>query len=271
MTSLTTKLTVISATCLIFLVLFILSFIGSYLFVPSFTKLLRTKEKVFWCLAFVRAMFGLGASTVALWFLFMDDILRNDIVDGKNVTSFIAVYVTVGFFVFESAALFSSNAYFRFFDPFLFSHHFLCLIGYSIATVYDGKGHFFAVVGILLEMTTPFSCFCWMLLKCEMTHLAIWKLNQLVLIHLFHARTTLEGYLYYKYFEQWENVKEGMPVAISTIMLTQLTLNFFLLTPYWTYKKTMQLSNPIDWNHPENIATSATNGYIRSKNKKKKH
>ena len=260
LTSLRTKLTVMTGSWLFFFFLFLAGFVVSYLFVPSFTKRLRTKEKVFWCLAFVRAVFGFVASVSALWFLFVDDILTNDIVDGRNVTTFISVYLTAGYFLFEFLALSFSNVYFRFFEPFLFVHHFLSVIGFSVALCCDGKGHFFAVVGLLLEMTTPFSCFCWMLLKCDMAKLRIWKLNQLVLVHLFHTRTTLEGYIYYKYYQQWDNVREGMPIAISVMVLSQVTLNFFLLTPYWTYKKMMQLFNPVDWNHPETIKSSATNG-----------
>ena len=223
MTSLQTKATVVAATGLFFLVLFFLSLLLSRLFVDSFTRRLRAKEKVFWCLAIARATFGFGASVVSIWFLFFDDLLRKDVVHANNVTTFMAIYVTVGFFTFECVALFSSNIYFRFFDPFLFTHHFLSLVGYCIAIAFDGKGHFFAVVGLLLEMTTPFSCFCWMLLKCEMTSLRIWKLNQMVLVHLFHCRTTLEGYFYYMYFSQWDNVREGMPLAISMTLLVQLT------------------------------------------------
>lgn len=275
MTSLQTKLTVAAGTCLFFLLLFLLSFLLSYLFVDSFTRRLRAKEKVFWCLAFVRAAFGFGASAVGIWYLFFDDLLRKDVVHANNVTTFVTVYVTVGFFTFECVALFSSNIYFRFFDKFLFAHHFLSLVGYCIATACDGKGHFFAVVGLLLEMTTPFSCFCWMLLKCDMAHLRIWKINQLVLVHLFHCRTTLEAYFYYMYFSQWDNVKEGMPLPISVTMLVQLTANFFLLTPYWTYKKMTQLFNPVDWNHPELAKTTATNGSSAAggstRTKSKKH
>ena len=251
MSSLETKFTVIFGTCLFFLVLFTSSYVGSYLFVPSFTTKLRSKEKVFWCLAFIRAVFGFSASFVGVWYLLVDDLLLKDVTNANNVTTFMAVYVTVGFFLLECILLFASNIYFRFFDPYLFLHHFLSLIGYSIASAYDGKGHFFGIVGLLLEATTPFSCFCWVLLKCEMTRLRIWRLNQLILVHLFHCRTTLEGFFYYMYITRWEVIKAEMPVPISVILLTQLTMNFFVFTPYWTYKKMVQLLNPVDWNHPE--------------------
>ena len=246
-----TKLTITTLSFSFFLVLLILSYFASYVFVDTFRTKLRTKEKVFWCLAFVRAMFGFCATAVGLWFLIMDDSLHKDVASATNVTSYMATYSTFGFFIFECTALLTSNIYFQYFDSFLFIHHFLSLIGFIIVTTYNGKGHFFVAVGLLLEGTTPFSCFCWMLLKCKMAHLHIWRLNQLILVHLFHCRTTLEGYLFLKYFSQWDNVSVNMPLAASTLLLTQLTLQFFVLTPYWTYKKMYQLFNPVDWNHPE--------------------
>ena len=273
-TSLETRLTVIALAFLSFFALFVLSYVGSYLFVPSFSTKLRSKDKIFWGLTLVRAMFGFSATAVGLWYLFVDNILVKDIASGHNVTTFMTIHIAVGFFLFECVSLITSNIYFHFFDSFLFAHHFLCLIGYSIAVSYDGKGHFFGVIGLLLEATTPFSCICWMLLKCKMAHLKIWKLNQLVLVHLFHCRTTLEGYLYYMTFTQWDNVKENIPVPITAIMLTQLTLNFFVLTPYWTYKKMSQLFNPVDWNHPELAKTqvvangTARNGHTRTKKRR---
>ena len=251
LSSVETKLSVIGITFCFFLALFVLSYFGSLLFLDTFKRKLRSKEKIFWCLAFVRAMFGFSSSAIGIWFLAVDGSLHNDVVNANSVTSFMAVYYAVGFFIFECTALFTSNAYYRFFDSFLFIHHSLSLVGYSIVAAYGGKGHFFAVVGLLLEGTTPFSCFCWMFLKCNMAHLPIWKLNQLVLVHLFHCRTTLEGYFFLKSAYQWDNISANMPMAISIMLYTQLTLQFFVLTPYWTYKKMNQLFSPVDWNHPE--------------------
>ena len=42
-----------------------------------------------------------------------------------------------------------------------------------------------------------------------------------------------------------------MPLPLKTLLYTQLTLQFFILTPYWTYKKMGQLYNPVDWNFPD--------------------
>ena len=250
-TSLETKLSVIALAFLAFLALFVLCYVGSYLFVPSFRTKLRSKDKIFWGLSLVRAIFGICSTAVGLWYLFVDDILLKDTVNAHNVTTFMTAFITTGFFLFECVSLIVFNIYFRFFDKFLFAHHFLIFIGFCISISFNGKGHFYGIVGLLLESTTPFSCICWMLLKCDMAHLTIWKLNQLLLVHFFHCRTTLEAFLFYMTYIHWENVKENLPVPIIVMMLLSLTLNFFVLTPYWTYKKMSQLFKPVDWNHPE--------------------
>ena len=250
MRTLETALTVVASTFIVASVVFILSYVTSYRFVLTFRARLRTKEKVFWCLAFVRALFGFVASFLGFWYLAFDNTLHRDVVKGHTQTSFLAVYISVGFFIFECLALFSSNIIFRSFDPFLAVHHSLSLIGFSMAAYY-GNTHFFAIVGLLLEMTTPFTCFCWMLLKAGKADTFIWQFNQLLLVHLFHCRTTIEGFFFYKSYYQWTNIYLNMPLPLKTLLYTQLTLQFFILTPYWTYKKMGQLYNPVDWNFPD--------------------
>ena len=244
-----TKLLVISLTFFASLLVFCASYFASYTFV-TFRSKLRTKEKVFWCLSFVRALFGFVSTFIGFWYIAFDDTLQKDVVNGSSQTSFLAVYVFVGFFLFECSALFSSIALFGGFDSFLVAHHALSLLSFGTSACCD-TAHFFAVVGMLLEMTTPFSCLCWLLLKAGMAQLPIWKINQIVLVHLFHCRTTLEGYIFYKIYMQWENVRHHMPQPIFWLLIVQLTLQFFILTPYWSYKKMGQLFNPVDWNHPE--------------------
>ena len=96
-------------------------------------------------------------------------------------------------------------------------------------------------MGLLLEMTTPYACACWMMIKCGIAHRRIWRLNQYLLIHLFHCRTVVEVYTFYMYFSQWENVKEDLPLPISVMFISLMATGLFLLTPYWTHRKTMQL------------------------------
>ena len=234
-------------------------FFVSYLFFWSFETFrtrLRSKEKVFWCLGFIRAVYGFVGFFFGFWYVALDDALHKDVVNAVTVSSFISLHIFIGFFVFENMALFLSCIIFRNFDPFLTLHHALSLLGGSMVAIL-GKGHYFSMVGLLLEMTTPFSCFCWMFLKAKKAHLLIWKINQYILVHLFHCRTTVEGYTIYVIYSQWENMRTNMPGVICVFLYLQLSLQFTLLTPYWTYKKMMQLFNPVDWNHPELQAEKA--------------
>ena len=248
-TSSEVKLYTLIITFISFTAIFFLSYFLSFSFATF--KGLRTKEKVFWCLAFVRGIFGVNCTLIGLWYLAVDEVLKENVVHSTTTTSHIAIYYCVGFFIFECFFLYSSNIIFRTFDPALFAHHTLALIGYSIAMYYNNKVHFFAVVGLLEEMSTPFTCLCWMLLKAKMTSSIIWKTNQLILIHLFHCRTMLEGYFFYMTYWQWDIVWNEMPLPLFLCLYIQVSLQFFILTPYWTYKKTNQLFDPIDFNHPK--------------------
>ena len=243
------KAAMIAGTYLATTAIFIVSYFGSFQF-TTFKSYLRTKEKVFWCLSFVRAVFGIVATSFGLWYLVVDDTLSKDVVKATTVSSHIAVYICVGFFLFESSALFTSNVLFRYFDSFLALHHVLSVVCYSIVVYYD-KMHFFSLTGLILEMTTPFTCLCWMLLKAKLAHTMLWKVNQIVLVHLFHCRTTIEGYMVYMTYQQWDNVITNTPIVAMIALYGTIALTFFLLTPYWTYKKMMQLFKPVDWNHPE--------------------
>ena len=196
------------------------------------------------------------AAFLALWYLLVDDTLSKDVVNATTVSSHIAVYICVGFFLFESSALFSSNFIFGNFNTYLALHHSLTLFGYFVALYYDTKCHFFCVVGLFQEIITPFTCLSWMLLKAKLGYTTVWKVNQLVLVHLFHCRTTLEGYLFYMTYQQWDNIITNMPIVAMIAMYSTITLEFLFLTPYWTYKRMLQLFKPADWHSIINAATN---------------
>ena len=231
----------------------------SCLFISSLSSTYRrlsNREKVFWHLSIVRAFFGIFATYHGLWTILYDKPIFENIVSGKTQESYFGVMFTTGFFIFECSTLFASNIYFRFIDWNLALHHLLSLIGYLLAVYYD-TNHFFGVVGLLLEMTTPFSAVCWLLIKAKKADTKLWRVNQHILIHLFHCRTTLELYLWWMTISNLELVYNEMPLPIGILMYVELALINFYLTPMWTYKKTCQLFNPIDWNHPDSSKSPA--------------
>ena len=245
------KIYTILYTLLLFTIVFIVSFLASYNF-HTFKNVLRTKEKVFWCLAFVRAIFGFTGSAIGFYYLAMDDTLKKDVVHAKTISSILATYYAIGFFIFECAAFYISCVVFRFFDKFLFLHHTYSLFCYSLVGYYD-KGHYFSAVGLILESSTPFTCLCWMLLKTDYAHTLLWKVNQLILVHLFHCRTIIEAYLLFVSYYQWNAIRSEMPVPLFWCLYTIVPLQLTVVTPYWTYKKTEQLMNtkPKDFNHSD--------------------
>ncbi|XP_076448424.1 protein CLN8-like [Babylonia areolata] len=208
---------------------------------------LRLKEKVFWNLAVVRSVFGVLCIVVGVWGIFCDTALNRDVVLATSPTSHVAADVTVGFFIFECLALTASDVYFRTFSHLLQVHHWISLVGFVVVLVTDA-GHAFAVRGLTLEMTTPFSCLCWTLLKAGRERSLLWKANQFLLVHTFHLRNVVELMIWYVTYQNWDNVWAHMPLALFVTLYGQLVLVTFFMTPFWTLKKTRQLICPVDWN-----------------------
>lgn len=121
--------------------------------------------QVFWCLAATRAVFGVQGTGAGLRALLEDGPVFSDKVRGQTGWSWFSVLTACGFFIFENVTLHGSNLVFRSFDVPLATHHAFALAGFSGAVLCKDAGHFLPCVTLLLEMSTPFTCISWMLLK----------------------------------------------------------------------------------------------------------
>ncbi|XP_049595879.1 protein CLN8 [Syngnathus scovelli] len=209
---------------------------------------LQAKEKVFWNLAATRAVFGIQSSVAGLKALTQDSGLSRDIVKGQEDWSWFNLLTATGFFIFENAAFHTYSLVFRSLDFALATHHFFALAGYGGGVMSDSMGHFVPMVVLLLEMSTPFTCISWMLLKAGWARSLFWKANQWLMIHMFHCRIVLTYYLWWVSFNNWGAINNNFPLALRLIFYTGLALLTVVMNPFWTYKKTMQLFNPVDWN-----------------------
>lgn len=223
---------------------------------------LRTKEKIFWHLAIVRGVYGLFCIVVGIWAIFVDTELEKDVIFATTPTSYFAMTTTVGFFVFECSMITWSDIYYKQFNLLLNIHHWLSLVGYSLL-MYQESPHFFGTRGLILEMSTPFSCLCWTLLKADMANTLLWKVNQFVLVHAFHLRSVVECMLWYFTYKHWDRVWDAMPLPMFIILYVQLFLVTFIMTPYWTYKKTVQMITPVDWNFEDSSKNKTENGAVK--------
>ena len=256
-TSLWFKLTVISASFVFFLILFILCYISSHFLVKSFSEKLRLKEKYFWCTSFGALVLGFFAMFNTVWFLFVEDALTNDVANGSTFTSYVVLYIGVGHFLFDTVILIISNIHCHFFNYMVFFHHISCIITLNIPVVYNGKCMLFAIMGLMLEVSVPSTYLSWIMLKCGMAHLRIWKVNQFVVVHIFHCRTNLTFYAYYKVISQWENLLQNVPYELILMGLVQLHLLLLVINPHFTHKYTAWIFESVDQNHREIVNGSA--------------
>ncbi|KAI5622883.1 protein CLN8 [Silurus asotus] len=240
-------------------VVFLLSHFLSVLMSQTYRSL-STKEKVFWCLAATRACFGVQGSWAGLRALMEDGPVFSDKVRGQTGWSWFNVLTASGFFLFENTALHSSHLAFRSFDVPLAAHHAFALAGFVGTVLYRDMGHFLPVVTLLLEMSTPFTCISWMMLKAGWSLTILWRANQWLMIHMFHCRMVLMYYMWWVCWCNWTEILVYVPLLQRLIFFTGLALLTLVINPLWMHKKTMQLLNPVDWNFsnkpaPENCPT----------------
>ena len=214
-------------------------------FIPTYKQLKRA-HKVFWCLAGVRALFGLRAVVFSILIL-TDSELWEDFVLSKTLSSQLFFTSIVGFFLFECSMLLISDILFKQRSYTLLIHHSLSLVGYSIGLFWD-HGYFLGSIIVSLEMSTPFSCLCWVLMKAKMSETFIWKANQCLMVHLFHTRQNLLCVVMYIVVSHWWNFYQNMNVVLMTFLVGGAIIMFLGLNPYWTYRKTEQLFSRQDWN-----------------------
>ncbi|XP_043929467.1 protein CLN8 [Protopterus annectens] len=210
--------------------------------------LLNAREKVFWILAATRAVFGVQSLGAGLYTLLVDPVLSADIATAQQDWSWFNILIAAGFFLFENVALHISNMTFRTFDIPLAVHHFFAFMGFASVVLCDTTGHYLAMITLLMEMSTPFTCISWMLLKAGWSSTLFWKINQWVMIHMFHCRIVLTYHMWYVCIYNWDQLIQRTPVPPLVILLTGLFLLTVILNPFWTYKKTLQLLTPVDWN-----------------------
>lgn len=126
---------------------------------------LAAKEKVFWNLAATRAVFGIQSTAAGLWALLGDPVLYANKGLGQQNWCWFHITTATGFFFFENVAVHLSNLFFHTFDLFLVVHHLFAFLGFLGSAINLRAGHYLAMTTLLLEMSTPFTCVSWMLLK----------------------------------------------------------------------------------------------------------
>lgn len=227
---------------------------------------LVAKEKVFWNLAATRAVFGVQSTSAGLWALLGDPVLQANKALGQQNWCWFHVTTATGFFFFENVAVHVSSVCFRTFDLFLVVHHLFAFLGFLGSATNLQAGHYLAMTTLLLEMSTPFTCVSWMLLKAGWSDSLLWKLNQWLMIHMFHCRMVLTYHMWWVCFWHWDALCNSLYPPHFALFLLGLALLTLVLNPYWTNKKTQQLLNPVDWNfaqpEPQSCRPSRTNGQV---------
>ncbi|CAH1272471.1 CLN8 [Branchiostoma lanceolatum] len=124
------KLVFIGGSLLFFAAVFVVSALASYA-IKTYRNF-RAREKVFWNLAVVRALYGVFCTVMGSWAIWWDEVAIQDVAHATTPTGFVTIYVTVGFFLFETIASTTSDLVFGKFNPLLNAHHFVSLLDVQI-------------------------------------------------------------------------------------------------------------------------------------------
>ncbi|XP_078256044.1 protein CLN8 [Rhinoraja longicauda] len=249
----------IAAGFLFYFVVFIFSHVVSLALSLTY-RTLAAKERVFWNLAVSRGVFGIQSLVAGLWALLWDPVLQADRVLGQQSWSWFNILTAFGFFTFENAALHGFNVVFRSFDAALALHHFFAVTGFGSVLVWDTVGHYLPMLMLLMEMSTPFTCVSWILLKAGFSHTRLWKVNQWLMIHMFHCRMALTYHMWWVCWQDRDTIQRYVPAPQAAIVFSGLFLLTVIINPYWTRKKTLQLFNPVDWNLATDTKAVANGG-----------
>ncbi|XP_075718040.1 protein CLN8 [Rhinoderma darwinii] len=267
-TSWNTRLILIVGGFLVYLGIFVFWHLASVGLFATYRSL-SAKEKVFWNLAATRAVFGVQCIVAGLTALLIDPILLQDQVTGQQGWAFFTIMIATGFFLFENLALHTSNFVFWTFDILLAVHHIFAFLGYFGAVFCSTAGHYLPMATLLLEMSTPFTCISWMLLKAGWSQTLFWKANQWIMIHMFHCRMVLTYHLWWVSLYNLDRLVRSVALLYVAFFFVGLTLVTLILNPYWTYKKTQQLLTSADWNFESTVNKSSRKGDGRIGMKKK--
>ncbi|KAM4692887.1 protein CLN8-like [Discoglossus pictus] len=265
----TTCLLVIMAGFFAYFGIFVLSHLVSALFSATYSSL-SVREKVWWDLAVTRAAFGMQCTYSGLRVLLVDSVFSADKVTAQDDWSWLTILTATGYFLFDNVCLHMYNLIFWTWDFFLAVHHIFSLLGLFSTVVYSTAGHYLVLVTLLAEMGAPFTGTSLILIKAGLSKTLLWKLNQWVIIHVFHCRMVLTYHLWWVCFCNWEHFMNSVPHVYLTIYLISLAILTLLLNPFWTHKKTIQLLTS-NFEIPVKKSTLSGNGNTGTDIKKKKN
>jgi len=228
------------------------------MFTTTYRLRLRGKERVFWHVTAIRAVFGLWSIREGIHGLMSEELYSNVALAVTPRSTFL-FHVTMGFFLFESITVSLADLIHGRWQLLLNLHHWMAFMGYFVGWYYQ-RFHFMASAALILECSTPFSGLCWVLIKCGLSKTLLWRVNQMLMIHAFHCRSIMECYFWYVSWKHWDVISLEYNTVPFWTMYVQLCLVSLLMTPYWTYKKTVQFVTGDDWNFIPNAQHQQNNG-----------
>ena len=216
-------------------------------FSSSTFRSLSGVDKFTWCAKATKVLYFPLPILTGYWYLLVDDSLSKDVVNGTTKTSYISIYIYVGYIIFDCILMaIGKLLYFKTFSNTLFLHHFVALIIYSTVLYYNGKLHYIAMLVFIGEKPGPISYMNWIMGKAKLTHLFIWNISQSFAVYLWYTRSVVELYFLYLTFINWDSIMKNVPTPFLVIYFGSAAILIGFFTPYWTRLEAKRLFRVIN-------------------------
>ncbi|XP_074845016.1 protein CLN8-like [Carettochelys insculpta] len=263
------RLKLLAAGFFIYLGMFLLAhWLSSWISVSY--RALSAEKKSIWSMDIVRGVFGVQCWIAGFWALHIDPVFQTDKVYSQQNWSWFHCFIASGHMLFDNVFLLVSIIVFGNSDMILFVHHFFAS-GALLGLIINIKsGHYLFLIGLLLEMITPFNCIFTLLSKSGRTNTFFWKVNLWVHYHVQHCRVVLTYHMWWVCISNWNNVMENLGLPHFIFFLMGLSTLTFILNPYWIYTSTPWLFRSFDKNSPNTEPKNGSSGNLNSEMLKKK-
>ncbi|XP_066496558.1 protein CLN8-like [Tiliqua scincoides] len=220
-------------------VFFSLHYLSSWMSISY--RLLPAKDKFFLSMIGVRGVFAIQSCAAGLWALLLDPVFQADKVYSQQDWSWFICLITSGFFLWENVSFHAFNFIFQTSNLQGLIHHSFAFGGFLGLVTNIKSGHYIPLMGMLLEMCTPFEYVSKVLMKVGRGNTLFWKANQWMVIHMFHCRMILLYHMSWVCISNWNAMLENLGLLHFALVFMGLSVLTAIFNPLWTYNNTERL------------------------------
>ncbi len=204
------------------------------LLVTIYTKLSKEME-VIWTQTIVHVIFSSIVSPFSIWYLYADSAFVNNISHTATDESSLLMCITIGFMVHEITTSLTTNWNLGSRNYSIVYQDLVMLSCCCLILHYD-RAHVFGLIAMTMEGVYIFDSISWILAQFNLLRTFIWKLIQVITIHLCNYCTMLGVYCLWMSYQQFDSLLNCLPVPVLSLFFTSFIIEMFIVIPSWSIK-----------------------------------